>query len=103
MNRLIHVMFEFDTQLTLMAIITMTLFLRTNMHRDSVGRGGQSRATTHSRRCGMIWTSSLILPSRTSKDLAAADGALDGQAGPTSFKRRWNETKDVMPGLKSYW
>jgi hypothetical protein len=86
-----------------MAIITMTLFLRTNMHRDSVGRGGQSRATTHSRRCGMIWTSSLILPSRTSKDLAAADGALDGQAGPTSFKRRWNETKDVMPGLKSYW
>lgn len=103
MNRLIHVMFEFDTKLTLMAIITMTLFLRTNMHRDSVGRGGQSRATTHSRRCGMIWTSSLILPSRTSKDLAAADGALDGQAGPTSFKRRWNETKDVMPGLKSYW
>jgi hypothetical protein len=33
-------MFEFYIQLTPMAIITMTLFLRTNMHRDSVTEGG---------------------------------------------------------------
>ena len=33
-------MFEFYIQLTPMAIITMTFFLRTNMHRDSVTEGG---------------------------------------------------------------